>query len=177
MKKGFSKGSTNQFDCRINSEITDVSECRVSGKGVESQVMPFDDALKLAESMEMDLIEVNGKLNPPIMLIAPYDKYLYEKKKKAKANKQQVIQVKEIQLKTNIAENDLKTKAKKASEFLNDGNKVKVVLTIKGRELTRREESKKAIYQFIDMLENVGVPETMPRDEGNRTIVVLKGKK
>lgn len=176
MKQKFSK-SSNQFDCRINDEIIGVKECRVVGEGLESAVMPLKDAKNLAESMEMDLIEINAKITPPIMRIAHYDKYLYEQKKKAKAKKQQIIQVKEIQLKPNIAENDLNTKSRKAIEFLSQGNKVKVTLTIKGRELLRREENKKAIYKFITLIEDSGIPESMPKDEGNKTIVIIKPKK
>lgn len=177
MKQKFSKTSTPQLECRINDEIVGVKECRVSSEGVPSQVMPFSDALSLAESMNMDLVEVNGKITPPIMRIVPYDKYLYEQKKKAKQNKQQVTQLKEIQLKVNIADNDLNVKTKKAAEFLKEGNKVKVVLTIKGRELLRREESKKAIYKFITLLEGIGAPESMPKDEGNRVTCIMKPNK
>ena len=171
------KKQVQQIDYRINAEIEGVTECRVSSEDIPSQVMPFKEALKLAESMEMDLIEINSKVNPPIMRIAPYDKFLYQQKKRAKANKQQTQQLKEIQLRVNIAENDLKTKARKAAEFINDGDKVKVVLTIRGRELARREENKKSIYEFITLLDDVAQAESMPKDEGNRTIVILKPKR
>lgn len=172
-----SKTKQPKFDYRINSEITNVAECRIIGENVESVILPFNEALKLAEGMEMDLIEINPTTNPPIMRIAPYDKFLYQQKKKAKANKQQPQMLKEIQLRVNIAENDLKTKARKAEEFIKSGDKVKVVLTMKGRELTRREENKKPILEFITMLDEVAQAECMPKDEGNKTIVILKPKK
>lgn len=164
-------------DFRINTEITNVRECRVVGEGFSNNVMPFGEALRLAESMEMDLIEINGKVNPPIMRIAPYDKFLYQMKKKAKAAKQQPQQIKEIRLGANTAENDLNTKARHAAEFIKDGDKVRVVLTLKGREMSRREENKKSIYEFITMLEGVAIPESMPKDEGKKTIVILKPRK
>lgn len=175
MKKQIFNKKNDEY--RINSEITNVSACRVVGDNIESKVLSFNDALSLAESMGMDLIEVNRRINPPIMRIAQYDKFMYEQKKKAKATKQQIQQLKEIQLRVNIAENDIKTKARKAEEFIKNGDKVKVVLNMKGRELTRREENKKCLYLFITMLETVAQAETMPKDEGNRTIVILKPKK
>ena len=177
MKPNFKKTKDSDIEYRVNTEINDVTECRVSSETVPSQIMPFGKALELAESMEMDLIEINSNVNPPIMRIAPYDKFIYQQKKKAKANKQQPQQLKEIQLRVNIAENDIKTKARKAMEFISDGDKVKVTLTMKGRELARRDENKKAIYEFITMLEDVAQAESMPKDDGNRTIVILKPKK
>ena len=84
--------------------------------------------------------------------------------------------MKEIQLNTNISEHDLLIKVKKSKEFINDGDKVKVVLTMKGRELGRREESKTCLYKFITYMEDVAVPESLPRDENNRSIVILKRK-
>jgi translation initiation factor IF-3 len=76
----------------------------------------------------------------------------------------------------NIAANDLKTKANKARDFLKDGHKVKVVLSMRGRELARRDENKRSLFEFIDSLDDVCVPESMPQDERNKTIVYLKRK-
>jgi translation initiation factor IF-3 len=76
----------------------------------------------------------------------------------------------------NIAKHDLETKANSARKFLEDGSKVRVILSMKGRELTRREENKKSILEFIVLLEDIAVPETTPRDEGNKTTVILKKK-
>lgn len=162
---------------RINDEIKGVYECRIIGEDIESKVVTFDKALHIAEQMEMDLIEINGSTNPPIMRIAQYDKFIYNEKKNAKAKKQHPKQLKEIQLSVNIASNDLQTKAKKAKNFISDGSKVKVVLTMRGRELLRREENKRSILEFITLLEDVAVPETMPKDERNKTFVILKPRK
>jgi translation initiation factor IF-3 len=137
----------------------------------------MDAARSIAEKLEMDLIEINSSVNPPIIKIGNYEKILYEMKKNQKKNKQQTTQVKEIMLTTNIAKHDLETKAKKAKEFIEEGNKVRVTLTMKGRELTRREESQKSILEFIVMLDDVAIPEGKLTENGNRTIVVLKKKK
>ena len=87
-----------------------------------------------------------------------------------------LLPLKEIQLSVNITEHDLQTKANNAKKFIENGNKVKVTLTMKGRELSRREENKRSILEFIVMLEDVAVPESQPRDDGNKTIVILKKK-
>ena len=170
---------TNQPNHRINDEIRyyNVSNVRIIGEDIESKVISLEEAKKIAASLELDLVEINGKIDTPILRICDYGKFLYEQKKAANKNKQVVKPLKEIQLRVNIAENDLKTKAKKASEFIEDGSKVKVVLSMKGRELTRREDNKKTIYEFITMLDEVAVPESMPKDEGNKTVVILKAKR
>jgi translation initiation factor IF-3 len=101
---------------------------------------------------------------------------LYELKKVAKKAKQNVKPLKEIQLSVNIATHDLQTKANNARKFIEEGSRVRVTLTMKGRELSRREENKKSILEFIVMMEDVAVPEAAPRDEGNKTSVILKKK-
>jgi translation initiation factor IF-3 len=101
---------------------------------------------------------------------------LYELKKSEKKNKQATKPLKEIQLSFNIAKHDLETKANNARKFIEDGSRVRVTLSMKGRELSRREENKKSILEFIVLLEDVAVPEATPRDEGNKTVVTLKRK-
>ena len=101
---------------------------------------------------------------------------IYEFKKNAKKNRQNVKPMKEIQLSVNIAKHDMETKANSARKFIEDGSRVRVVLKMKGRELTRREENKKSILEFIVMMEDIAVPEYAPRDEGNKTSVILKKK-
>lgn len=142
-----------------------------------NRVMGFREACNFAKFHGLDVIEINAKACPPIVRIADYSKFLYEQKKQAKQQTKGVTEVKEIQLRTNISEHDLQTKANKAAEFLRNGCKVKVVLTMRGRELTRKEESKKALYLFITMLDEYGVPESMPRDDNNRSTVIIKKRK
>ena len=176
MKKQNKKGnSLNLPEYRINDEITLSCPVRVIGDGIESQIMSLNEAKKLAESLDLDLIEINGKITPAIIRIANYEKMMYEFKKSAKKAKQnQTKPLKEIQLSANIAKHDIETKGNKAKEFIADGSKVKVVLTLKGREMTRRDENKKSLLEFIEYMSDVSVPEAMPRDEGNKTIVILK---
>lgn len=166
---------------RINDEIYGLREARVIYKGRDggepfNEVMTLDKAKRTAASMELDLIEINTKAVPPILMIDNYSKYRFEQKKKAKGQKKHSQQLKEIQLTTNISEHDMSIKAKMAEKFIMDGDKVKVVQKMRGRELGRRELSKKSILLFVSMLADVAVPESMPKDEGNKCIVILKRK-
>ena len=172
--KSFSKKQNDEISYRINNELRGDYDVRIVGEGITSEVVPLSTAKIMAENMEMDLIEINAKASPPIMRIGNYEKLIYEMKKAKKKNRQQMHQLKEIQLSVSISSHDIETKANKARQFIADGDKVKVVLSMKGRELLRREENKKSMLQFIVALEDVAVPEAQPRDEGNRTIVILK---
>lgn len=161
---------------RINDEIRGVDTVRIIGEGIESREISIKEARKIASNLELDLVEVNGNINPPIVKVVNYSKYMFELKKTLKSKNKKNCVLKEVQLSTNISSNDLNTKVRKAKEFIEDGNKVKVVLTMKGRELGRREESKKSLLTFIVAMEEVAVPESLPRDEGNRCTVILKKK-
>lgn len=176
MRKFNKNQKSNTASFKINDEIVGYSNVRIIGGGIKSEVVPLLEAKRIGEEMGMDIILMNDKITPPIVKIASYDKMIYEMKKNAKKNKMQSNSLKEIQLSVNIASNDLNIKARKAKEFIEDGDKVKVVLTMKGRELSRRDENKRSIFEFITILEDVAVPESMPRDEGNKTIVILKKK-
>lgn len=170
------QNSQKNYDYRINDDIYGYSQVRIIGDDVESKVVSLKEAKNIAESMGLDLIEINSKVNPPILRICDYSKFLYELKKNAKKNKQTQTQVKEIQLSVSIAQHDLETKAKQAINFLSKGDKVKVVLVMRGRELSRREENKRSILSFIEVVGENGVVESM-KDEGNKTIVILKKSK
>ena len=161
---------------RVNDEIK-AYQVRIVGENVESKIVPLAEAKRIADDMDLDLVEINSNNGSvPIVKVVSYDKMLYELKKAAKKNKQHGVKLKEIQLRVNFASHDLETKANQAKKFIDNGDKVKVILTMRGRELTRREENKKAILEFITLLDGVALPESMPKDEGNRTIVILKKK-
>jgi len=161
---------------RINDELYGNYDVRIVGEGIESKVVPLSEAKKMASDMELDLIEINRNAPTPIMRIASYEKMLYEMKKAAKKNKQAAKPLKEIQLSVSISEHDLQTKANNARKFIENGNKVKVTLTMKGREMMRKEENKRSILEFIVMLEDIATPESQLREEGNKTTVILKKK-
>ena len=170
------KAKKNEFSSkfRVNDEIKFNGNVRIVGEGIESKVVTMSEARKIADDMELDLVEIQGKLEIPVIKICNYEKMLYELKKTAKKNKQQSKPLKEIQLSVNIAKHDLETKANSAKKFIESGSRVRVTLAMKGRELTRREENKKSILEFIVMMDEVAIPETAPKDEGSKTVVILK---
>lgn len=174
MAKGIKNDFSSKF--RVNDEIKFNGNVRIVGDGIESKVVTMSEAREIAEKMNMDLVEIQGKLEVPIIRICNYEKMIYEMKRAAKKNKQVVKPLKEIQLSVNIAKHDLETKANSARKFIEDGSRVRVTLSMKGRELMRKEENKKSILEFVIMLEDVAVPESPLRDDGNKTVITLKKK-
>ena len=172
------KQKKNDFSSkfRVNDEIRFNGNVRIVGNEIESRIVSMQEARKIANSMELDLVEIQGNIETPIIKICNYEKMVYELKKTAKKNKQASKPLKEIQLSVNIAKHDLETKANNARKFIEDGSRVRVILSMKGREMSRREENKKSILDFVVLLEDVAVPEAAPRDEGNKTVVILKRK-
>ena len=186
MANTFNKKNNSIIEPRINNEIKGVTEVRLIYKEHKdsvsendfNKVVPWREAIRLANEKNLDLIEINGKTNPIIVKLEDYSKYLYELKKQLKQKNKKTTTLKEIQLSVNISLHDLEIKAKKAKDFLKDGDKVKVVLTMKGRELTRREESKKSFYQFLEMMLDSGIAafDSAPRDEEKKCYVINKFK-
>lgn len=164
---------------RINGEIVVHGNVRVIyyvGEEKKVEVMHMDKARKLSDNLGLDIIEISRNSDPPVMLIGDYGKWLYGQKKKRKETKQAPAVLKEIQLTANIGKNDMEVKARKVKEFIEDGNKVKVVLRLKRREVERMEASKRSLYEFILMVSEFAAAETMPKDEGNRSTVILRKK-
>lgn len=167
----------NPISFRINDELRGNYDVRIVGDDIESRIVSLEDAKAIADKMDLDLIEINSKISPPIMRVGNYEKMVYEIKKAEKKKAHVAKPLKEVQLSVNISSHDLETKANNAKKFIDDGSKVKVTLSMKGRELARRDENKRSILEFITLMEEVASPESMPKDEGNRTIVILKPKK
>ena len=128
------KQKKNDFSSkfRVNDEIRFKGNVRIVGEGIESKVVSMSEASEIAEEMGLDLVEIQGKLEIPVIRICNYEKMLYELKKSAKKNKQTIKPLKEIQLSVNIAKHDLETKANNARKFIEDGSKVRVTLSMKG---------------------------------------------
>lgn len=167
----------NPISFRINDELRGNYDVRIVGDDIESRIVSLEGAKAIADKMDLDLIEINSKISPPIMRVGNYEKMVYEIKKAEKKKAHVAKPLKEVQLSVNISSHDLETKANNAKKFIDDGSKVKVTLSMKGRELARRDENKRSILEFITLMEEVASPESMPKDEGNRTIVILKPKK
>lgn len=174
----------DKFNVRVNDDIR-YYEARVIYKKSNNEVsdedfnriMKVSEAKHLADKLGLDLIEINGKTTPPILKIYDYTKYVWEMKQMEKKKKSNSVEVKEIRLSANISKHDMETKVKHAMEFLSKGDKVRLVLMLKGRELNRRDMSSKSFYEFLDMMgENVSY-ESAPKNEGNKLIAILKQKK
>ena len=146
------KQKKNDFSSkfRVNDEIRFNGNVRIVGNDIESKVVTMSEAKRIANDMNLDLVEIQGNGVTPIIRICNYEKMMYELKKASKKSKPR--------------------------KFLEDGSRVRVTLSMKGRELSRREENKKSILEFIVLLEDIAVPEAALRDEGNKTVVTLKKK-
>lgn len=183
-KSKFNTNKSNVIEPRINDELSEYKIVRLIYKAkpfensIEdfNKVISFAEARKLSEKYELDLIEINGKTEPPIVKLYDYKKYLFEQKKNIKDKPKNVNTLKEIQLSVNISDHDLQIKSNKAKEFIKNGDKVKVVLTMKGRENTRRDYSKECFNKFIELMSDVAVAESEPKDDKNKVIVILKKK-
>lgn len=173
----------NKLSYRINEDIYNYDVVRLIYKEHSSEtsdndfnkIVPMTEARKISKEKSLDLIEINSSVTPPILRLCDYSKFIWEQKKKEKSHKNNNV-LKEIQLKANIADNDLETKARAALKFLDSGFKVKVVLTLRGRENSRKEYSKTVFYRFLELVGEKAVFELKPKDEGNKTITIIRKK-
>ncbi len=164
---------------RINSKITGVNEVRVVGEGVEQGVFPIAQALRMAEEMSLDLVEISGSADPPVCRIIEYKKFLYDLKKKQKEikAKQATIEMKEIRFGPNTDEHDINFKLKHTRKFLEEGHKVKAFVFFRGRSIVFKERGEILLLKFAQDLEDIGIVEAMPKLEGKRMIMYLIPKK
>ena len=159
----------------MNQEI-DVRQVRLVGADGEMiGVVPIRDALRAAEEAGLDLVEVAPGAEPPVCKILDYGKYKYEqqKKKNEARKKQKIIEVKEIKLRPNIDDNDYNVKMRSARRFLDEGDKVKVTLRFRGRELAHQELGMNVLVRVRDELEELAKVEQMPKMEGRQMVMVL----
>jgi len=167
-----------ELNYRVNENIR-AKEVQVIGPdGKNLGVMRTLDAINLARSMGLDLVEVSPNSNPPVAKIMDYGKFLYEQKKKLKEMKknQKSIETKEIQLSPTIDKHDLEVKIKKAREFLEDGNKVRFRLIFRGRQIVHPEIAKNVLENVINKLSDIADVEQSPKDEGRFLIMILRPK-
>lgn len=152
---------------------------RVVGEGVEQGVYSLQDAIKVADEMELDLVEISPKAVPPVCRIVDYKKFLYEQKKKQKElkSKQSKIVIKEIRFGPNTDDHDFDFKLKHAHKFLEEGAKVKAYVFFKGRTIVFKERGEILLLKFAQELEEVGLVEQMPKLEGKRMIMMINPKK
>ena len=141
----------------------------------EQGIYPVQQALKMAQEQELDLVEITAKSDPPVCKIMNYEKFVYQQKKKAKemkANASKVV-IKEIRFGPNTDEHDFQFKLKHAKEFLEEGCKVKAYVFFKGRSILFSEQGEKLLLRFAVELDEYGKAEQMPKLEGKRMIMML----
>ncbi|MCE2495224.1 MAG: translation initiation factor IF-3 [Flavobacteriales bacterium] len=162
---------------KINRKIT-ATEVRLVGENVEQGVYSIDKALQMAEDQGLDLVEISGKADPPVVKIIDYKKFLYDQKKKQKqikSNAQKVV-VKEIRFGPNTDEHDYEFKLKHARKFLEDGAKLKAFVFFKGRTILFKDKGEILLLRLAQELEDIGKVEQLPKLEGKRMIMLMAPK-
>ncbi|MDP4270285.1 MAG: translation initiation factor IF-3 [Bacteroidota bacterium] len=163
---------------RINNFIR-VKEVRLVGENIEQGVYPVQEALKMAENLELDLVEISPTAVPPVCRIMDYQKFLYQQKKKQKEQKAKStkIVVKEIRFGPQTDDHDYNFKLKHAKSFLEEGSKVKAYVFFKGRSILFKEQGEVLLLRFANELEDYAKVDQLPVLEGKRMIIMLSPKK
>ena len=163
----------------INGQIRDKEVRVIAENGDQLGVMPVKEAMKLAQEAELDLVKIAPKAQPPVCKIIDYGKYRYElaRKEKEAKKKQKTVEVKEVRISPNIDTNDLNTKVNNAKKFIAKGNKVKVTLRFRGREMAHMQQSKHILDDFAEMLAEVAVVEKPAKLVGRSMSMVLTEKR
>ena len=163
----------------INEQIRDREIRLIGADGEQLGIMSAREAMKIAQEAELDLVKIAPTAKPPVCKIIDYGKYKYEQTRKEKEarKKQKTVEVKEVRLSPNIDTNDLNTKINNAKKFIAKGNKVKVTLRFRGREMAHVQQSKHILDDFAETLADVAVVEKPAKMEGRAMSMVLAEKR
>ena len=163
----------------INEQIRDKEVRLVSEDGEQLGIMSSREALKMAMDAELDLVKIAPMAKPPVCKIIDYGKFKYEQTQKDKEakKKQKTVELKEVRLSPNIDTNDLNTKVNNAKNFIAKGNKVKVTLRFRGREMAHIQQSRHVLDDFARMLSDIAVIEKPAKLEGRSMSIVLTEKR
>lgn len=166
------------IDLMINEEIRDREVRLIDENGEQLGVMPTQKAMELAAERGLDLAKIQPTAKPPVCKLMDYDKYRYEQSRRERENRknQRVVAIKEVQLSATIEENDVLTKAKMAQKFLQGGDKVKVSIRFRGRQITHSEIGMKVMQDFAERCAEVSTVERRPLMDGRHMIMVLAPK-
>lgn len=162
-------------DWRVNEEIR-VKEVRlVSADGEQLGIVPIREALELSQEKELDLVEVAPSAKPPVCRLMDYGKFKFEQSKREKEarKKQKIISVKEVKMRPNIDEHDFQVKAKNARKFLNSGDKVKLTIMFRGRQITHPELGEKLSLKLAEQLSDISTVEKQPKIEGRNMTTIF----
>ena len=165
-------------DLPINRQIRAKEIQLIEDNGQKAGVIPFEEALAKAENKNLDLVLVAPNTNPPVCKIMNYGKYKFEQAKKEKEakKKQKVLEIKELRVTPNIEEHDFGFKSKNARKFLTDGNKVKITVRFRGREVNNAKAGELVLNKFIENLEDIATVEKAPKLEGRNMFTILAKK-
>ena len=149
------------------------------GEGVEPKICSIDDAMKIANNLGLDLVEISPNVDPPVCKVIDYKKFIYDQKKKQKAikSKGQKVVIKELRFGPNTGEHDFDFKLKHAKSFLEDGAKVKAFVFFRGRSIVFKDQGQILLLKLAQALEDIGVVENMPKLEGKKMIMIIAPKK
>ena len=166
-------------DLMINEQIKDKESRLIGENGEQLGIMSAREAMKLAEEAELDLVKIAPTAKPPVCKIVDYGKYKYEqlRREKEAKKKQKIVEIKEIRLTPNIDTNDLNTKVNAAKKFIAKGDRVKVTLRFRGREMAHMNTSKHILDEFAESLADVAVVEKAPKVEGRSMTMFLTVKR
>ncbi len=162
---------------RINNLIT-APQVRLAGENVEPGIYPTRDAIKMAQDLGVDLVEISPNADPPVCRIIDYNKFLYEKKRKEKEMKAKTTKniMKEIRFTPNTDDHDFEFKTKHAERFLEEGAKVKAYVQFRGRSILFKDRGELLLLKFVERLQAIGLVESLPKLEGNRMSVLINPK-
>ncbi len=163
---------------RVNHQIR-ISPVRLIGAdGEQVGIVPVEEALRAAEDRELDLVEVAPQARPPVVKIMDFGKYRFEQAKAAKAakKKQHIIHLKEVKYRPGISQHDFDFKTRHARQFLDEGNKVKVTMMFRGRQVTHPEFGRAVLKRVFESVEDIAKIEAHPKLEGRNMIMVLAPK-
>ena len=163
----------------INEQIRDREIRLIGADGEQLGIMSAREAMKIAQEAELDLVKIAPTAKPPVCKIIDYGKYKYEQTRKEKEarKKQKTVELKEVRLSPNIDTNDLNTKINNAKKFISKGNKVKVTLRFRGREMAHVQQSRHILDDFAETLADVAVVEKPAKMEGRAMSMVLTEKR
>lgn len=162
----------------INEEIRDKEVRVIDSDGTMLGIMKLEEALELANTKKLDLVNISPNAKPPVCKLLDYGKYRYElqKKEKEAKKKQKTTQLKEIRLSTFIEEHDIQVKANTALKFLKDGDKLKVSLRFRGREKDYAAKGMQVMQRFAEIVSEFGMIEKKPEFEGRSLIMIMAPK-
>lgn len=162
----------------VNEAIRDREVRVIAEDGTQLGVMPIKEALQVADDAHLDLVKIVPNAKPPVCKLMNYDKHRYEQAKREKEirKNQKVVEVKEVQLSATIEENDIFVKLKRAIRFLEAGDKVKVTIRFRGRQITHPEIGENVMRDFAERVKDIAVVESKPSTQGRYMIMILAPK-